>query len=174
MLPLAASAASPTVYDVLDEAARAIPPELRRSLAAKPAPWIVKAHDVGVRTDVHKDVPWHLLDKEKDPRFNLPHRGKLGLFNPNADVHWLTGMSVDNAPIDFNPKRGYVDHLVNLAAQKVDLGDVQAHVLFLPAASDSILAVIGLIHTGLENTSSTCGRPIGTHSRSSPSAILAK
>ena len=56
----------------------AIPTELRSELATKPSPFVVKAHDVGKPTDFNTDIPWHLLDKEKDPRFDLPLAGQLG------------------------------------------------------------------------------------------------
>lgn len=151
LLPAASglcAASSPQIRAVLDEAAGTISPLLRRDLAGKPSPWIIKAHDVGEPTDVHSDIPWHLLDKEKDPRFNLPHRGKLGLFNPNADIHWLIGLSVGEHAIDFNPKRTYVDHLANLAAQQIDLGSISGDILFLPVTSDTVIAVLDLANTG--------------------------
>src|SRR5512146_2022026 len=100
IVPLAALGASaqPTAHrdlaDLLDDAARRLPSGIRDALAAKPSPWIIKAHDVGEPTDVNRDIPWHLLDKEKDPRFNVPYRGRLGLFNTNADIYWLVGLSL--------------------------------------------------------------------------------
>lgn len=147
LVPAAAvSAAGATgaasLAEFLDDAARPLSADLRRDLAGKPSPWIVKAHDVGPPTDVHRDIPWHLLDKEKDPRFRLPDRGQLGLFNPNADVHWLFGLSCDTEAIDRNPSRVYRDHLVNLAAQRIELGPVAGDLLFLPVTSDTVLAVL--------------------------------
>jgi len=161
----ASSAGRAPVSQVLDEAARQIPPELRSVLALKPAPWIVNAHDVGAPTDVHKDIPWHLLDKEKDPRFDLPHRGKLGVFNTNADIHWLIGLGLDDGPMSYDPPRRYTDHLVNLAAQEIDLGAVRAHVLFAPVASDTLLAVVSLSNPGdgphAVTVESLCTKPAG-------------
>lgn len=139
-----------SVRQTLDAAARRIDPQLRRTLAAKPSPWIVKVHDVGKPTDVHEDIPWHLLDKEQDLRFNLPNRGQLGVFNPNADIALRFGIGVDGNKADFNPPRRYVDHLAGLAALRVDLGgDLHADVLFLPVASDTILAVLDFANTGV-------------------------
>jgi hypothetical protein len=134
--------AGATVRAVLDKAAAHLPPTLRETLAGKPSPWIVKAHDVGPPTDIHKDIPWHLLDKEKDPRFRLPHRGKLGLFNTNADISWLIGLGIDGQEVGYNPPRRYTDHLANLAAQEIDLGEVRADVLFMPVTSDAAIAVV--------------------------------
>lgn len=160
-----AAVAEPGVRTTLDGAARAISPELRQVLAGKPSPWIVKAHDVGGPTDIHKDVPWHLLDKEKDPRFDLPHRGKLGVFNPNADIHWLIGLGVAGSEPNFNPPRKYVDHLVNLAAQEIEFSGLRAQILFEPVTSDTLLAVIdftnesGVAHTAVAET--ICTKPVG-------------
>ncbi len=127
---------------LLAEAAGSLPAGLRETLARKPAPWIVKAHDVGAPTDFNADIPWHLLDKEKDPRFPLPNAGKLGVVNTNTDVNILLGLAAGEAPIRFDPPRRYTDHLVNLAAQEVQLPGVRAHVLFLPIAGDTLLIVV--------------------------------
>lgn len=127
---------------ILDDTARSIAPELRRDLAAKPSPYLVNPCDVGPPTDFDRDIPWHLLDKEKDPRFTLPHRGKLGVFNTNADIAWVLGMALDDEAIDESPRRRYRDHLINLAAIDVDLGPVTGTVMFMPVTSDSILAVM--------------------------------
>ncbi len=145
---MANPASQPSLRETLDRAAGMIAPEVRQALADKPSPWLIKAHDVGVPTDMHKDIPWHLLDKEKDPRFNLPTRGQIGVFNPNADIHWTFSLSVDDGELQDRPVRRYTDHLVNLAAQRVDMGAVQADMLFLPVASDTLIAVIEFHNTG--------------------------
>ncbi|HPD31656.1 MAG TPA: trehalase family glycosidase [Phycisphaerae bacterium] len=132
----------------LDAAAKPLLPGVRQSLAVKPVPWLVKTHDVGSPTDFHKDIPWHLLDKDKDARFDLPHRGKLGVFNTNSDVHLLIGLGVDDKPVNFNPKRQYTDHLLNLASVKVDLDDILGQVLFLAAESDTLLSVVQVQNLG--------------------------
>ncbi len=148
----------------LDRAASAVSPQVRRLLADKPVPWLVKAHDVGPGTDFHKDIPWHLLDKEKDARFDLPHRGKLGVFNTNSDVNFLLGLGVDDGPVSFSPNRRYIDHLLDLAAIQVDLGEVHGQVLFQAATSDTLLAVIQVENRGPQprvvRVESVCTRPL--------------
>ena len=170
-LPLAASRSLaeppvlPDLAQVLDDSARNLPSGVRAALAAKPSTWIVKTHDVGPPTDVNKDIPWHLLDKEKDPRFALPYRDRLGLFNTNADIYWLIGLSLDDKPVSDNPPRRYTDHLVNLAAQRVDLGDIAATVLFLPVTSDTVIAVLEFSNPAEQshdvNVRATCTKPAG-------------
>ncbi len=132
------------IFALLDQAAEKMPAGLRDKLAHKPSPYLVKAYDVGEPTDVNKDIPWHLLDKDKDPRFDNPHLGKLGLFNTNADISWLIGLGVDGGAVNFDPPRQYRDHLINLAALQVDLVPLQARFLFLPVTSDTVLAVLEL------------------------------
>lgn len=140
------------VASLLDSAASRLPQGLREILAAKPSPYLVKVHDVGAPTDFDTDIPWHALEKEKDPRFNLPHDGEMGLVNTNTDVNFILGLAVDSETgdhpravrVDFNPPRRTTDHLVNLVAQQVQLAGLDARVLFLPVLSDTLLAVIQL------------------------------
>ncbi len=130
------------VESVLREASAGLPAGLREILAGKPSPYLVKAHDVGPATDFDTDIPWHALDKEKDARFQLPHFGKLGLVNANSDVNLLVGMAVEPEATDFKPPRRYTDHLINLIGEEVTLSGVRAHLLFLPARSNTVLTVI--------------------------------
>lgn len=134
--------ASTAMRPILDAAAEELPAGIRRALAGKPAPWLLNAHDVGEPTDFHKDIPWQLLDKERDRRFDVPHRGKIGVFNTSSDVNFFIGMGVDGAPVNFSPNRRYTDHLINLAVVEVDLGKILASILFLPATSDTLLTVV--------------------------------
>lgn len=140
----ATASASPSM--VLDEAAQVVSPLLRAALADKPTCFLVNAYDVGAPTDADTDVPWHLLDKEKDDRFENPYLGKLGLFNPNADITWLMGVGIDDGAIDYAPPGQYTDHLINLAARRLDLGPVEAEVLYLPATSSTVLAVVHFVN----------------------------
>lgn len=126
----------------LEAAAQRIRPSLRRALAGKPSPYLVKAHDVGEPTDFHIDIPWHLLDKEKDPRFKLPHFGKLGVVNTHSDVNWLIGIGVDGHPVDFNPPRRHLDHLINLNVQRIEMDGVRVTILFIMPTSDTLLACL--------------------------------
>ncbi len=148
----------------LDQAAGALPPAMRQALAGKPVPWLLKAHDVGEPTDFDKDIPWHLLDKEKDRRFDLPHRGKLGVFNTTSDISFFLGFGIDDGAVEFDPKRKYIDHLINLAAIQVDLGLIDGHVLLLPVASDTLLTVIELENRDSQphaiNIKSVCTKPL--------------
>ena len=97
-------------------------------------------------------------------RFDLPHRGKLGVFNTNSDVNFLLGLGVDDDPVSFNPKRQYIDHLLNLAAIQMDLGEVHAAGV-VPAGDErhaagggasARIAVPGLMCVRVE---SVCTRP---------------
>lgn len=148
---------------MLDRAAATISPEIRKVLAGKPTSWLLKVHDLGPPTDFHKDIPWHLLDKEKDARFDLPHRGKLGVFNTNSDINLLIGLGVDDKPVDFSPKRQYTDHLLNLASVEVDLGGVRGQVLFLAGESDMLLCVVQVRNPGphprIVHIESACTKP---------------
>ncbi len=140
------------ISEVLDEAAAGIDPILRSALADKPSPYIVKAHDVGEPTDFHKDIPWHLLDKEKDPRFDLASVSGLGLgevtlLNTNSGIVFSLGLAPDR-PGMRSLKLRYVDHLINLAVRRVETGPLTADVLLLPVSSDTLLAVTTVVNTG--------------------------
>ena len=127
---------------LLKDAARVLPRGLRQALATKPSPYIVKAHDVGPPTDFNTDIPWHSLEKEKDPRFPLPYAGRLGLVNTNSDVNFLIGLGVDDGAVNFSPPRVCTDHLINLIAHSASVEGVRVNVLFLPMASDTVMAVL--------------------------------
>ncbi len=132
---------------LLAEASHGLPTGLRDALANKPSPYVVKAHDVGGPTGFDTDIPWHTLEKEKDDRFRLPHFTKLGVVNTNSDVNLLIGFGVNGGAVTFDPPRRFTDHLVNLVAQEATLGDVRAHVLFLPVRSDTLLAIVQMRNT---------------------------
>jgi len=164
--PPALPRAAPRGADVttlLAESSRAMAPGLQEALALKPSPYLVKAHDVGVPTDFNTDIPWHLLEKEKDERFDIPHFGKLGLVNTNSDVNWLIGLGVGDGPVSFDPTRRCVDHLINLIVQEVTIGDLRGHVLFLPITSDTALAVVALTNASTlprtVHVESVCTKP---------------
>lgn len=129
---------------LLGAAAAEIDPSLRNELAAKPSPYLVKAHDVGEATNFHADIPWHLLDKEIEPQFALPDRGTLGVLNTNSDIHWRFGFGVDADHVTFDPPRRLTDHTIDLAAYEIELKGVTASLMLLPTTSDTLLAVIEL------------------------------
>lgn len=132
----------PDLRQTIAEAAASIEEEVRRALAHKPSPYLVKPHDVGRPTGFHSDIPWHLLDKEKDDRLDLRHRGDLGIANLSADVTWRIGIGVDDQPVEFSPARQYVHHLINLAVQRIESDEMDVLIAFLPVTSDTALVIL--------------------------------
>lgn len=115
-----------------------LPDKLMR-LASKPSSYLVKAYDAGAPTDFDRDVAWHSLQKEKDPRFFLPQAGKVGVIDLVSNI---------SLTVEVPGKAEITHHLIDVLAERIVDGDSETRVAFIPIFSDTMLVVVDVKNHG--------------------------
>jgi len=113
-----------------------------KSLAEKPCPYLVKDFASPPGTDYNADTAWHLLNKEKLWEL-APHDGLIGVVNPNSDLYYVIGISVDPDDAGFRPPSATLLHIADTAILRVEVGeDLECETLLHCARSDTLLVEI--------------------------------
>jgi len=119
--------------------------------AKKPSPYLLKSYDIEPNVDYEADYVWHSLKKENSEEFDLPHKGKIGVVNPNTDISYFFGLSVGGQVLNFEIPSQTKIHLIDLLVEEIEVADnVKAYIAFLPYTSFTLLAIVFLQNSNLE------------------------
>ncbi len=137
------------IWQECEDYARACEPAMAAvlgALARKPCPYILHPYDTGKATDYNADYTWHAVDKER--RWDLPMSNRPGIINPNSDIFWTIGFTIDRNWRFYNMRFRPVLHLADLIVYEVDLEHpLRCEVAFVCVSSDTVVASVQIANT---------------------------